>query len=581
MLEGDSTRRLLHEGMRFDVSRLDAERKRITTLLTDSGYYRFHNEFITYQADTIGGSHLIDLTLRLSLFRQNNRPDTLHTRYRMRHISYASGDPSDSRLHLRQHVLDECTHLYAGQPYSASGLRNTYNHFGRLQAVKYTNISLTPVSPDVLSTLDQSTGWLDCNVQIQTNKPSTICFQPEGTNTAGDLGAAATLSYQNRNLFHGSENLSIELRGAYEAIRGLEGYASGDFKEYSLGARLTFPRFIAPFLSSSFRQRINATSEVSVLYDLQDRPEFRRRVFTVGWRYKWFDQNHHDRYQWDLLDLNYISMPWISDTFKREYLDNTTSRNSILRYNYQDLFIMRTGFGYTYNNGRWVIKAAAETSGNLLNLMATTLRFHQNEQEQYTFINIAYAQYVKGDFEYTRNLHLSGGSQLVFHTGLGLAYPYGNSSILPFEKRYFSGGANSLRGWSVRSIGPGGFRGTDGRIDFINQTGDMKLDVNLEYRAKLFWKLHGALFVDAGNIWTLRSYADQPDGQFRFSTFLKQLAASYGLGIRLNFDYFIVRFDMGMKAVNPAYDTEEEHFPIAYPRLSRDFAFHFAVGMPF
>ena len=562
----------LRAGMKFNVDNLDNERKRITQLLSNQGYYRFNKDYISFLADSVAGTTDIDLTLVLHRYRKGGTVEQPHQQYHINQVRILSGNPEDSVLHLRPNVLRSNNFIRQGQLYSASDLQSTYNHFGRLGAVRYTNISLRE-HPD--------TALLDCDIAINTNKPSTISFQPEGTNTAGDLGAAASLTYQNRNLFRGSENLSIELRGAYEAIRGLEGYASGDFKEYSLGARLTFPRFIAPFLSSSFRQRINATSEVSVLYDLQDRPEFRRRVFTVGWRYKWFDQNHHDRYRWDLLDLNYISMPWISDTFKREYLDNTTSRNSILRYNYQDLFIMRTGFGYTYNNGRWVIKAAAETSGNLLNLMATTLRFHQNEQEQYTFLNIAYAQYVKGDFEYTRNLHLSGGSQLVFHTGLGLAYPYGNSSILPFEKRYFSGGANSLRGWSVRSIGPGGFRGTDGRIDFINQTGDMKLDLNLEYRAKLFWKLHGALFVDAGNIWTLRSYADQPDGQFRFSTFLKQLAASYGLGIRLNFDYFIVRFDMGMKAVNPAYDTEEEHFPIAYPRLSRDFAFHFAVGMPF
>ena len=160
-------------------------------------------------------------------------------------------------------------------------------------------------------------------------------------------------------------------------------------------------------------------------------------------------------------------------------------------------------------------------------------------------------------------------------------YPYGNSTILPFEKRYFSGGANSVRGWSVRSLGPGKFVGTDGRIDFINQTGDMKLDMNVEYRAKLFWKFGAALFVDAGNIWTLRDYPEQPGGVFKFSEFWKQLAVSYGLGLRLNFDYFIVRFDMGMKAVNPAYETRREHYPLLYPKLSRDFAFHFAVGLPF
>ena len=170
---------------------------------------------------------------------------------------------------------------------------------------------------------------------------------------------------------------------------------------------------------------------------------------------------------------------------------------------------------------------------------------------------------------------------LALHAGIGVAYPYGNSTVLPFEKRYFSGGANSVRGWGVRELGPGKFKGTDGRIDFINQTGDLKLDLNAEYRTSLFWKFEGAAFIDAGNIWTLRNYEDQPGGQFKFSEFYKQIAAAYGLGLRLNFDYFILRFDMGMKAINPAYETQEEHWAIVHPKLSRDFAFHFAVGLPF
>ncbi|MDE7085568.1 MAG: outer membrane protein assembly factor, partial [Prevotella sp.] len=234
-----------------------------------------------------------------------------------------------------------------------------------------------------------------------------------------------------------------------------------------------------------------------------------------------------------------------------------------------------------YNNGLYAIKANVETAGNLLDLASKVFRFHQDADGQSTFLDIAYAQYVRGMFDYTRNFRFDYNNELVFHMNFGIAYPYGNSHILPFEKRFFSGGANSVRGWSVRSLGPGKFVGTDGRIDFINQTGDMKLDVNLEYRAHLFWKFGGALFVDAGNIWTLRNYEEQPGGQFRLSDFWQQLAASYGLGLRLNFDYFIVRFDMGMKAVNPAYTTRREHYPLLHPRLSRDFAFHFAVGLPF
>ena len=568
----DTTTWGLHSGMVFDAANLDGERKRIVDELTQNGYYRFNKDFISYQADSIQGTNLIDLTLVLHRFRNTQVKDAPHERYTMGNITYRSGNMEDSIIHLRQNVLKNNTFMESGKHYSSRQLQETYNHFGRLGAVRYTNISFTehPLEP-----------VLDCNIAISTNKPSTISFQPEGTNTSGDFGAAASLTYQNRNLFRGSELLTIELRGAYEAIRGLEGYSQQDFVEYSLGTRLNFPRFIAPFLARSFRRRINATSEVSLLYDLQNRPEFRRRVFSVAWRYKWNDHRHHDRYQIDLLDMNYISMPWISETFYNEYLIDTSSRNAILRYNYENLFIMKFGVGYTYNNGLIAIKAKAETAGNLLSLASHTFGFHRNSDGQYTFLDLAFAQYAKADLELTRNIRLAYNNELVFHFGLGVAYPYGNSTILPFEKRYFSGGANSVRGWSVRSLGPGKFVGHDGRIDFINQTGDMKLDMNVEYRAKMFWKFGSALFVDAGNIWTLRDYPEQPGGQFKFDEFWKQLAVSYGFGLRLNFDYFIVRFDMGMKAVNPAYETRKEHFPLLYPKLSRDFAFHFAVGLPF
>ena len=242
---------------------------------------------------------------------------------------------------------------------------------------------------------------------------------------------------------------------------------------------------------------------------------------------------------------------------------------------------MKAGFGLTYNAGDRVIRASVETAGNLLSGFSQIFRFKQNSHGQRQLFNIAYAQYAKFDFEYTRLLRFSAHNTLALHGLLGVAWPYGNSTVLPFEKRYFSGGANSVRGWSVRELGPGKYRGRDGRIDFINQTGDMRLDLNLEYRTHLFWKFDGAAFVDAGNIWTLRSYPEQPGGQFQLDTFFKQIAVSYGLGLRLNFGYFILRLDGAMKAINPAYDDHKDHYPIFHPRWGRDFAFHFAVGMPF
>jgi len=436
----------------------------------------------------------------------------------------------------------------------------------------YTNISFTE---------RKDTALLDCVINTSRKKPNTISFQPEGTNTAGNLGAAASITWTNRNLFRGSEQLSIEVRGAFEAITGLEGYQNQNYTEFGAEARLEFPRFVAPFLSRSFRRNSRATSELSVSYDMQNRPEFHRRVFSAAWRYKWSDAHHFTTYRFDLLDLNYIYMPWISPTFKTEYLDNSSSRNAILRYNYEDLFITKIGFGLNYNNGIRAFRANIETSGNVLSAFSHLSKGKKNAEGQYTLFNIAYAQYVKFDVDYSRVWRFDKHNSLAVHGALGIAYPYGNSTVLPFEKRYFSGGANSVRGWNVRGLGPGKFKGTNGAIDFINQTGDLKLDLSAEYRTYLFWKIDGAVFVDAGNIWTLREYEEQPGGQFSFDEFYKQIAVAYGVGFRLNFGYFIVRFDMGMKAINPAYDTTEEHYAIIHPKLSRDFAFHFAVGLPF
>ena len=561
----------LKPGMRFTVETLDNERKRITNLLTDDGYFRFHKDFIQFSADTIAGQKDIAVTLHLMKYKANsNAPEVDHPRYTVRNINFLSND--SDRIHLRHQVLLNATALRENEPYSASALQRTYNNFARLQAVKYTNIRFAEV-PD--------SNLLDCNIQISTNKPSTIAFQPEGTNTAGDLGAAASLTYTNRNLFRGSEQLSVELRGAYEAITGLEGYQDQNYTEYSVETKLVFPRFVAPFLSRNFRRRQTASSELSVSWDLQNRPEFHRRVFSTAWRYRWSEPRHHLSWRYDLLDLNYVYMPWISATFKQDYLDNADNRNAILRYNYEDLFIMKMGLGLSYSDGVDAVRVNVETSGNVLSAVSKVLGFKTNAEGQRTFINIAYAQYAKFDFDYTHLMQFDKRNALALHAGIGVAYPYGNSTVLPFEKRYFSGGANSVRGWGVRELGPGKFKGTDGRIDFINQTGDLKLDLNAEYRTSLFWKFEGAAFIDAGNIWTLRNYEDQPGGQFKFSEFYKQIAAAYGLGLRLNFDYFILRFDMGMKAINPAYETQEEHWAIVHPKLSRDFAFHFAVGLPF
>ncbi|WP_455082958.1 translocation and assembly module lipoprotein TamL [Prevotella aurantiaca] len=573
----------------FTVAALDNERKRITKVLNNHGYYRFNKDYIYYTADTIRGYRGVDVTLHLTKYKESaaDKQPTLHPRYIIGKVNVMPGDSTG--LHLRRSVIADNTLIEPGKYFSATDLQNTYNNFARLGTIRYTDIEFREMPQFDSVTIGKifdytpvSLRFLETNIKLSHTKPNTFSFQPEGTNTAGDLGAAAVLTYQNRNLFHGSELFSLELRAAFEAIKGLEGYSNHNYEEYGVQARLQFPRFLAPFSTREFRRHSNAVSELSVSWDFQDRPEFHRRVFSAAWKYNWSNAKRNLNYELEVPDLSYVYMPWISERFKTDYLDNVSNRNAILRYNYEDLFIIRSGFSISYNrNDDVAIKAKIESAGNFLSLVDKVSKFKKNEQGQSKIFNIAYAQYLKFDFSFTRILRFDPLNSLALHADFGIAYPYGNSKVLPFEKRYIAGGPNSVRGWSVRELGPGSFRGTDGRIDFINQTGDLKLNLNAEYRTRLFWKFDGAAFIDAGNIWTLREYAEQPGGQFRFNRFFQQIAAAYGLGLRLNFNYFILRFDAGMKAIDPAYSTGRAHYPIVHPNFGRDFTFHFAVGLPF
>ena len=277
----------LKRGVRFDVAKLDGQRKRITEFLVNRGYYRFNKDYITYRADTVAGVAKVDLTLVLHPYPVGRDSIGPHPVYMVRNVNYTSADPDDDRIHLRPAVLRHNTFITPGNPYSAKDLQTTYNRFGRLQAVKYTNISFSE---------DEAAKALDCNIQLTSNQPHSISFQPEGTNTAGDLGAAASLTYQHRNVFRGSELLSLELRGAYENIKGLEGYSNEDFLEYTVEAKLQFPRFIAPFIALPFIKSTQSSSELSLMYDLQNRPEYHRRLLSLAWKYQCNHTNHHPRY---------------------------------------------------------------------------------------------------------------------------------------------------------------------------------------------------------------------------------------------------------------------------------------------
>lgn len=600
---------LTKPGDLLDRTALDEERVRITELLRDNGYYTFNKDYITFAVDTAANAKDVNVTmsLRPPMRTLNDTVPVLsHKTYRFRNIVFVTdyepgetlqeiAEKSDTvsyrdikiiyghEHYLRPSVLYNSCHLQRGAIYRATDVSRTYEALGRLGILRYANIDLQQVEGA------DGEMFLDAYILLTRGKMQGVSLELEGTNSEGDLGFGVGVTYQHRDLAKGSELLTAKFRTSYESLSGnFNGLINNRYMEYSGEVGITFPHFEAPFLKSSFKRRMKASTEFAVSFNYQERPEYTRIIAGAGWKYKWNNRSNTKRYRFDLIDINYVYLP--KSTY--DFINQIAPDNPLLRYSYEDHFIMRLGYNYYRTNKRSVstlkrnqlqpsvftLRANIETAGNLLYGFSSMLH-NKKDEGVYKIFGIQFAQYVKGELDYTYTRNFDNRNSLAFHTGVGIGIPYGNSSMIPFEKRFYAGGANGVRGWGVRTLGPGSYNSKNSVTGFINQCGDIRFDLSLEYRAKLFWVLEGALFIDAGNIWTIRNYENQPGGLFEFDKFYKQIAAAYGAGLRLDFTYFLLRLDLGFKAYNPA--DNQERFPLIHPRWSRDTTLHFSVGYPF
>lgn len=602
---GDTTDFPIKCSSLLDHKKLDDERELIVRRLRNNGYYAFNKSYITFLADTAANSRDVDLTLTLSDKTQDlpHVPHLeTHRQFFVRNVIFVTnydavtmqegvyGDPDyyngitvlyGEDRYIDKKILDENCFIRPGKLYNANDIDRTYKALGRLGIIKFINIDMKAVGE-----IDGEL-WIDAYILLNRDKSQTISFSLEGTNSEGDLGFGIGADYQHRNIFKGSEILNVKFKASYESLSGdLSGLINDNYSEYSGDVGITFPKFKMPFLRESFKRRIQASTEFMTSFNYQERPEYTRVIAGAGWKYIWSERNNQMRHTFNLIDISYIYLP----KSKINFLDSIT--NPLLRYSYENHLIMRMGYTFyktnrrattpfatTFQDNIYTVRASAETAGNLLYGISHLVNQKREEDDSYKVFGTRYSQYVKLDGDFAITHYINQRSSLAFHAGVGVAVPYGNSTVLPFEKRFYSGGANSVRGWGVRTLGPGSFDGKKAQNSFIYQCGDIRLDLNLEYRCKLFWVLELGAFVDCGNIWTIKEYENQPGGVFKINKFYEQLALSYGLGLRMDFTYFLVRFDVGMKAHNPA--SGHEHWPLLSPSFKRDAELHFSVGYPF
>ncbi len=595
-IAADSVNSLIKENMLFDVDVLNAEHERITRGFREQGYYKFNKEMLTYLADSTFKSNYIDVRIKLRDFeedRNDSIQDLVFKQYYIRNILFFTSKNigvtgvnfsedindfdityqdnyilvSDKEKFLNINTLIENTFIESNSLYTDAAVERTYATLNLLPPIKYVNINFREVGGDSL----------DCVITVAPAKLFSFTTEVEATYTDGFWGVAANLGTVHRNVFKRAESLSLQGRLAYE-WQG-EGILANE-----LGGQvgLTFPNFLMPFVSSGFRKNIRANTEFTANISTQNRPgEFEVMRVGAGMKYGWSQSRF--RHSLELLDISYIDFD-----ITKEFWDKFIESNKFNRYNYEDHLITRIGYIGSYSSfnpnrplrNHYSFRYSIETSGNVLYAFNNIFGGEKNDDGFYTVVgNIPYSQYVRADFGITYHQVVDVNNRFVYRFFIGGGSPYGNANVIPYERRYYSGGANSVRGWAESRLGPGSYQRDKniGGRDY-NQIGDIKLDLNAEYRYKMVGKFDGALFLDAGNIWTVKSYDTQEGGEFKFKSFLSQLGISYGIGLRLDFSFMVVRLDFGVKLHDPALNRSDRW---RIKPTSNDLALHFAIGYPF
>ena len=540
----------------FSTEALDEERERITTAMRNRGYYYFEKSMLEFTADSALGTHEVDVRIHLAEYVLHLDSATLsrtRTRYTVRNVDFVMDEPF-----LRKSALLRSCRIHAGEPYTQWRVERTYARMNSLAPVKYVDVAFT----------DLGDSLLDCTVTVSRGRLNSVAAEVEGTYSAGDWGLAVGLNYSNKNIFHGAEQLSIGGRASYEWRAN-----GGRAIEAKAEAGLQLPSNV----------------KLNLAYNYQQRPdEYTRTIANAGLSYMVPRQaGSRWTHQFNLIDINYIYLPWVSEQFKRDFMD----KSSVLKASYEDNFILDWSYLGTYSTfsprypNRTYLQLAfrVETAGNALYGLSSVAGFEKNEDGSYVLWKIPFAQYAKGDVNFTLHGVVNPEHHIVGHIGLGVAVPYLNASVIPFQKRYFAGGANGVRGWQARSLGPGTFRGDGSSLVYDLQAGDIKIDMNLEYRYKVLKFLELAAFLDAGNIWTIRAYDSQPGGAFLWDQFYRQIAWSYGVGVRFDLSLLIFRVDFGVKLHDPSRIAEGKQWRTAGNGLGwrDDMTFHFAIGYPF
>lgn len=592
----DQKNSLVREGKRYDQTDLTRERERIDALLRDNGFYDFSRQYIDYKVDTVALSPDHKVVLQMVINEPAKRG--FHKQFTIDSIYFTTDAGAGKNLtrssrtyrdirffyyedNYNLKILSQRIFIQPGQLYSRTKTFNTQRQLANVDAFKFININY-----------DTTGGKFVANV-FSSPLPRYEWSNEAGVSvTQGFPGPFYTLSFRKRNLFKGLEN--FELTGRF----GFEGVASPTNEgsvyrslEAGVNASLTFPQFLFPFRERTrFRlAQYNPKTRITTGYAFTNRPEYTRSAISLNTMFTW--QNNRNRtYALTPLSLSVIDTSSVSPEF-REFLNDQLAAGNFTLYNsFRPSFVNSAIFSVSWNLNDYgnierssgFIRATVENGGLIWNWLDTTL---------VTDLELQYFKFFRFGLDVRRISVLNNNTTLAYRFNGGVAYSYANNKSLPYEKFFFAGGSNSVRAWRPRRLGPGSYKpeqstraNLDGLYSYaIEKPADILLEASIEIRKKLFGFVSGAVFIDAGNVWTFEKLTkritvgeveqevENGNAQFKIDQFYKEIAVGTGFGLRFDFTFLILRFDVGMKVVDPARD-ENDRFVLDEVRFWQPYA---------
>lgn len=620
----DTAATLLHIGDIFDITRLDSERERIATDLNNRGYLDFTVNNISYEVDTIGHQTKADvkMIIKPTLVDYDGRGAQVwsdNAVYRIRNVNvFPTYDPMlrstggfkanakidttyyyglniirdlNATPQLRDAVLRRTIPIYPNYIYAVDQINHTNKELMSLGFFRNAKIDFTAVPHDdtyvsyvgndgddseIHNTREE---YIDCNIYCTPALKQSAKVEVEASSTSTFYGFSATLGYSNKNVFRGAEAFDIAARFGFEFMYARD-VKKRSAQELGITAGLSFPRFLAPFHTSPGMKISQPRTRLELAFDYQNRPYYRRNIFTTRWAYSW-QQGDRSSIVLRPVDINWIDVKEVDEQFLAD-IDN-----QYLRTSFESQLTAGLSASFIYNTQRsdfdqnvTIVRANLESAGNLIQGLEHLFSKPAAGKDYYEILGVRYSQYVRAELSASHKIDLGHKMALAGRLFGGVGVTYGNSMgrSIPFDRMFYCGGANSMRGWVPRTLGPGNKPMVED-TSYPSQVGDVRLEANLEFRFPIWWIFHGALFLDAGNVWYLRDTEDSsPEEVFRFNNFYRQLGFNTGAGLRIDATFVILRFDLGIQLHNPGRPEGERWI---HNFKWSNMALNFGVGYPF